>query len=390
MHSEEELVSRAIELRPLLERNAARTEAARRVVEENMRALEAAGLMDLILPRRLGGQGASMETMLKVSAELGKGCPSTAWVQTLMNVSAWFATRASPEAQEEIFVGGARPRLCGSLAPTCTMRMVEGGALVSGRWDFTSGCWHSNWCICGIPALESDARTDESGWAFIPMSQLTIEDTWHAAGMKGTGSATVVAHEVFVSNHRLMSLRGEHVDENWRSRRNLEQCDFWPLKTVLVLVLIGPVLGAAEAVLEAVAPATHQRGIKYTVYTRRSLSPVVQRDFAAAALKLDTARFHVLRAAADVDRAGAGAQMDGLTRARVRGDCGYAAEMARDAVEVLVSIAGGTAFPESNRIQRHWRDVGVASRQSALITATDLEIYGRALLGVESNITTVV
>jgi hypothetical protein len=31
MHSEEELVSRAIELRPLLERNAARTEAARRV-----------------------------------------------------------------------------------------------------------------------------------------------------------------------------------------------------------------------------------------------------------------------------------------------------------------------------------------------------------------------
>jgi len=390
MHSEEELVSRAIELRPLLERNAARTEAARRVVEENMRALEAAGLMDLILPRRLGGQGASMETMLKVSAELGKGCPSTAWVQTLMNVSAWFATRASPEAQEEIFVGGARPRLCGSLAPTCTMRMVEGGALVSGRWDFTSGCWHSNWCICGIPALESDARTDESGWAFIPMSQLTIEDTWHAAGMKGTGSATVVAHEVFVSNHRLMSLRGEHVNENWRSRRNLEQCDFWPLKTVLVLVLIGPVLGAAEAVLEAVAPATHQRGIKYTVYTRRSLSPVVQRDFAGAALKLDTARFHVLRAAADVDRAGAGAQMDGLTRARVRGDCGYAAEMARDAVEVLVSIAGGTAFPESNRIQRHWRDVGVASRQSALITATDLEIYGRALLGVESNITTVV
>jgi 3-hydroxy-9,10-secoandrosta-1,3,5(10)-triene-9,17-dione monooxygenase len=390
MHSEEELVSRAIELRPLLERNAARTEAARRVVEENMRALEAAGLMDLILPRRLGGQGASMETMLKVSAELGKGCPSTAWVQTLMNVSAWFATRASPEAQEEIFADGARPRLCGSLAPTCTMRMVEGGALVSGRWDFTSSCWHSNWCICGIPALESDARTDESGWAFIPMSQLTIEDTWHAAGMKGTGSATVVAHEVFVSSHRLMSLRGEHVDENWRSRRNLEQCDFWPLKTVLVLVLIGPVLGAAEAVLEAVAPATQQRGIKYTVYTRRSLSPVVQRDFAAAALKLDTARFHVLRAAADVDRAGAGAQMDGLTRARVRGDCGYAAEMARDAVEVLVSIAGGTAFPESNRIQRHWRDVGVASRQSALITATDLEIYGRALLGVESNITTVV
>ena len=390
MNGEEELVSRAVELRPLLEANAARAEDARRVVEENMRALEAAGLMDLMLPRRLGGRGASMETTLRVSAELGKGCPSTAWVQTLMNVSAWFATRAAGQARQDIFGNTVRPRLCGSLAPTCAMRMVEGGAVISGRWDFTSGCWHSNWCICGIPALESDAQTAESGWAFIPMSQLRIEDTWHAAGMKGTGSATVVADEVFVPSHRLMSLRGEHVDENWRAGRNLEQCDFWPLKPVLVLVLIGPVLGAAEAVLEAVAPATHQRGIKYTVYTRRSLSPVVQRDFAMAALKLDTARFHVFRAAADVDRAGTGVEMNGVTRARVRGDCGYAAEMAREAVEILVSIAGGTAFPESNRIQRHWRDVGVASRQSALITATDLEIYGRALLGVESNITTVV
>ncbi|MGH8014243.1 MAG: acyl-CoA dehydrogenase family protein [Candidatus Binataceae bacterium] len=390
MDCEQELVSRAIGLRRLLERNAARTEAERRVVEENMRALESAGLMELMLPTRLGGQGASMAITLKVAAELGKGCPSTAWVQTLMNVSAWFATRASPQAQEEIFGGPARPRLCGSLAPTCTLRMVEGGAVISGRWDFTSGCWHSNWCICGIPALECDARREESGWAFIPMTELTVEDTWYAAGMKGTGSATVVADEVFVPRHRLMSLRGEHVDENWRTRPDLEKCDHWPLKPVLVLVLIGPVLGAAEAVLEAVAPVTHQRGIKYTVYTHRSLSPVVQRDFAMAALKLDSARFHVLRAAADVDHAGAGVDMDSVTRARVRGDCGYAAELAREAVEMLVSITGGTAFPDSNRIQRHWRDVGVASRQSALITATDLEIYGRALLGVESNITAVV
>lgn len=129
MHSEEELVSRAIELCPLLERNAARTEAARRVVEENMRALEAAGLTDLTLPRRLGEQGASMETMLKVSAELGKGCPSTAWVQTLMNLSAWFATRASSEAQKEIFAGGARPRPPFTLAGR-PARFRRGGAQV--------------------------------------------------------------------------------------------------------------------------------------------------------------------------------------------------------------------------------------------------------------------
>jgi 3-hydroxy-9,10-secoandrosta-1,3,5(10)-triene-9,17-dione monooxygenase len=50
MDSEQELISRATELRDLLESNASRTEAERRVPEENMQALEAAGLMELMLP----------------------------------------------------------------------------------------------------------------------------------------------------------------------------------------------------------------------------------------------------------------------------------------------------------------------------------------------------
>jgi 3-hydroxy-9,10-secoandrosta-1,3,5(10)-triene-9,17-dione monooxygenase len=156
----------------------------------------------------------------------------------VMNISAWFATRASWSAQQEILQGTLRPRLCGSLEPTRTIRAVKDGAIVSGRWDFTSGCWHSNWCICGIPILDADGKPTDSGWAFIPMDQLKIEDTWHAAGMKGTGSCVVVADEVFVPSYRLMSLRGEHVDEAWMTRHRPEPCDYWPLKPVLVLGLV--------------------------------------------------------------------------------------------------------------------------------------------------------
>jgi 3-hydroxy-9,10-secoandrosta-1,3,5(10)-triene-9,17-dione monooxygenase len=105
---------------------------------------------------------------------------------------------------------------------------------------------------------------------------------------------------------------------------------------------------------------------------------------------IDTARFHVFRSANDIDRAGAGIQPDYLTRARLRADCGYAARAACEAVNLLVSIAGGSAFKESNSVQRYWRDVNVAGRHSALITATALEIYGRALLGLEGNITRVI
>jgi 3-hydroxy-9,10-secoandrosta-1,3,5(10)-triene-9,17-dione monooxygenase len=343
-----------------------------------------------MVPKRFGGQAVSMETVLRVSAELAKGCPSTSWVQTLMNVSSWFATRSTRRLQDDIFCKTVKPRLCGGLMPSCDLQPVDGGALVSGRWDFTSGCLHSNWCICGIPMLKNGLKTNESGWAFIPMSDLTIEDTWFAAGMKGTGSHTVAAENLFVPAHRMMSLQGEHVDADWASHYQPEPCDHWPLMSVLVLVLIGPVLGAAEGALESVTAGAHLRGIKYTIYHRRSESAVVQHDLAHAAMMIDTARFHVFRAAADVDRAGARIQSDYLTRARLRADCGYAARAARDAVNLLVSIAGGSAFKESNPVQRYWRDVNVAGRHSALITATGLEIYGRALLGLEGNITRVI
>jgi 3-hydroxy-9,10-secoandrosta-1,3,5(10)-triene-9,17-dione monooxygenase len=390
MYNEEEFVQRAGTLRPLLEQNAARAEADRRLPEENIQALEEAGLFELMVPRRFGGQGLSMASVIRISAELAKGCPSTSWVQTLMNVSAWFATRATHRLQEDIFKKTVKPRLCGGLLPSCDLRPVDGGVLVSGRWDFTSGCWHSNWCICGVPILDGEVKTEESGWAFIPMSDLTIEDTWFAAGMKGTGSNTVAADNLFVPAHRLMSLRGEHADSEWANRHPPEPCDLWPLMSVLVLVLIGPVLGAAEGALEAVIAGAHQRGIKYTIYHRRSESAVVQHNIAEAAMMVDTARFHIFRAAADVDRAGLGMPTDYLTRARLRADCGYASRAACEAVNLLVSIAGGSAFKEANPVQRYWRDANVAGRHSALITATGLEIYGRALLGIEGNITRVI
>ncbi|MBV8055031.1 MAG: acyl-CoA dehydrogenase family protein, partial [Deltaproteobacteria bacterium] len=150
MYNEEEFIQRAAALRPLLEQNAARTEAERRIPEEIIQALEDADLFELMVPKRFGGHGLSMETVLRVSAELAKGCPSTSWVQTLMNVSAWFATRAAHRLQEDIFSKTIKPRLCGGLMPSCDLQPVDGGVLVTGRWDFTSGCWHSNWCICGV------------------------------------------------------------------------------------------------------------------------------------------------------------------------------------------------------------------------------------------------
>ena len=82
-----------------------------------------------MVPKRVGGLGATMATQVAVAAELGHGCASTAWVQTLLNVTTWASSR-SPSASE-LFETGAWPRVCGVLAPSGTATPTDGGC----RWD---------------------------------------------------------------------------------------------------------------------------------------------------------------------------------------------------------------------------------------------------------------
>ena len=49
------------------------------------------GLCRLMVPARFGGYQTSIRTYIEVMAEVGRGCGSTAWVASLINVCAWLA-----------------------------------------------------------------------------------------------------------------------------------------------------------------------------------------------------------------------------------------------------------------------------------------------------------
>lgn len=376
-----DVVDRAVALQPLLASNAARCEAQRRIVDENLDALAASGLFDVIVPTRHGGLGASMATQLAVSAELAKGCGSTAWVQTIFNVTTWSAALLPEAGQNDIFEGGDEVRICGSVMPTGTATPVEGGYEISGEWGFASGSLHATWSTGGAIVLDERGEPGLPAVAYMPMRELDVRDTWYVAGMRGTGSNTVVADRVFVPAHR-MAGAAELFDP---APRGAAPSDRWPIGSVLALVLAGPVLGMAEAAFDAVANNAPKRSISYTTYERQIDSTVVLRDLAEAALEVDTVRMHVCRAAAEIDAVGAGGEMDALARARLRGSCGYANDVARRAVDRLVNIAGASSFAEVSPVQRLWRDLNVASRHAFLGTQPTLELYGRAMFDLDSN-----
>jgi alkylation response protein AidB-like acyl-CoA dehydrogenase len=390
MTTHEELVARAVALQPLLREQAADIEANRRVPDEVIDAISEAGLFKLATPRRYGGNQSSMRTMLEVSAALAEGDGSTSWVVTLVNVCNWLTSLFSAKAQDDVFGADPEARVTGVLNPTSTAVKVEGGWTVSGRWYYNSGSWHSQWAVLGIPITDEAGAVVDQGLVLIPSEDLRIEDTWFVAGMKGTASNCLIAEDVFVPEHRVMSvpaaIEGQYPTEH--DDEFLARSAFVP---ILALVLVGPQLGLGRAALKYVMDKAARKPISYTFYETQADSVAVQLQIAEAALRIDTATLHAERAAAAIDGAAErGVYPDYLDRARVRADTGWAVQNVLEAINILVSVHGAGSFAEVNPLQRIWRDANTAGRHAVAAPTTGFEVYGKALLGREEKITPLV
>ena len=383
----ERLLAAVRELAPLLRANAGRAEADRRVPQENIEALRAAGLFDITKPARFGGAEQGFRTFLEVASEVGRSCGSTAWVTTLSNVTSFTIGFFAEEVQGEVL--GADPHLstCGVVTPTATSVRVEGGYRVTGRWGFASASHHATWANVGIPMTDEAGDVRGPGMALIPMSDLSIEDTWYVAGMAGSGSDTLVADDVFVPDAHVLSVV-DAMQGRIASEFDDETLYRSALVPVLALVLVGPILGMAEGAYDNVLTTLRKnKPISYSFYERSVDSPSTQLSMAQARSLIDQARLLALRSADDVDAAAAeGRQMSVVERARCRMDAAHAAQRCREAVEILLNVGGAGSFAQANPLQRIWRDLETGSRHAFISLNINEEIYGRALLGIDEQV----
>ncbi len=380
------LLERIAAIRPILEKNAAQTETDRRVVEENIAALKEAGAFKIMVPQRYGGWQADIRTKLEVSREVAKGCGSTAWVTALMNVCSFFVGLMNEQAQDDVWGTNPEARIAGVFNPTATTRKVDGGIMVTGAWNWASGSYHADWSFVGVPITNDDGEFLYPAMALIPNSDITIEDTWFVSGMRGTGSNTIHADEVFVPDHHLHWVPGllNHEYDTPFKDEALYRSAFIP---VAALILAGPQLGLAQAALDYVIEKGHKRGIAYSEYELQRDAPTFQLAISKAATLVDTAHLFAYRAADDIDTAAkSGRALTYVERARARNDTGHAAESAREAIRVLCSAHGASSFAEASPIQRIWRDSEIASRHAVVAPEISALIYGRALMGFTEGV----
>jgi 3-hydroxy-9,10-secoandrosta-1,3,5(10)-triene-9,17-dione monooxygenase len=377
-----EVVERASALVPLLRGNALRADRERRLPPENLEALAEAGIFRITLPRRFGGYELPTTAQVDLLCELARGCGSTSWVAAVYSVGTWIVALFPDETQDEVFeTPDVRVTVVGS--PTGVARPVAGGYRVTGTWAFSTGCLDAHWAYVGA-VEEGKELPDGHLGVLMPYDELEILDDWYVAGLRGTGSCSVAADGVFVSERRVLpmpyAMEGRYLSER-NAETPLYRAAFGPF---IAANSAGTPLGLGRAALEAFLDRMPGRPITFTQYADRREAPVTHLQVGEAAIRLESAAYHARRCAALVDeKAAAGDELTLEERARVRMDLAWVTELARAATRLLQEGSGATSIHEDVPIQRISRDVEALALHAILHPKTNLELYGRVLCGLE-------
>ncbi|MEO3867433.1 acyl-CoA dehydrogenase family protein [Nonomuraea sp. B12E4] len=380
----EQLVGRASELAPTLQKHALWAEENGRLHDETIEALTDAGMFKLRTPVRYGGYESDTRTVAEVAAALGAGDGSAGWVTSVYWIATWGAAAFPDEVQDEVF---ATPdvRVCGTLSPSAMATPAEGGVVLNGKWAFISGATHAHWQMI-VAVLVSEGSEPYPIIGLVPMSDLRIVDDWNTSGLKGTGSVSTVAVDVFVPAARVLPLPAV-LQGQVASRLNAERPIYRvPLLPVASASSVGTVLGLARGAWDAFFERLPQRKITYTDYAAQAQAPLTHLQVAEAAVKIDQAEFHVRRLTELVDRKGEDATPWTVEeRVKARADMGMVVRLGKEAVDILATASGGSSIYSDQPIQRITRDVQAVSLHALMHPDTNAELYGRVLCGLAPN-----
>ncbi len=205
---------------PEIRKRALKMERARRLDDDLIDAMDAAGLFSAIVPKRWGGAGLGPREVNRISEILGSADCSTAWVSTFFILHNWFLCRFPLETQQQLYKDSASVRCAAVWAPLGTSERVDGGYRITGRWGYASGVLHAPYAL--VPAIVDNSAY----WFIIARKDLEISDDWDMASMVATGSVTIATKNTFVPDgwgieiRKLMSATGHagtfHAEDIYR------------------------------------------------------------------------------------------------------------------------------------------------------------------------------
>lgn len=382
----EEAMRRAHELIPFLREQAPKCEEARKLTPAVMDALNRTGMLRYLQPKVRGGMELPFIAYFDIPEMLSRGDMSVGWVVANLashhrNLVWW-----DPKAQEEVWGHNLDAGIASGIAYQQGRGVpADGGIVLSGEWNFSSGTDHSDWSMLACIVRDGEKPVDYV-YCLLHCSDYEVVDDWHTLGMRATSSKTVRCKDVFVPAYRVLSMYVAREGHSWPGLEVHRNPHYRIPTTALGGHCIGGcMVGNARAAVEITVDHVKSRSTNYTGAKMREF-PTVQLRVSAAGAKIDAAALLLRNDCLEAQVVYEGGRTLGLEpRVRYKRNCALAAKLCVEAVDSLHEMAGANGIFDKYPLQRIFRDARAAAGHFSFNTDAQLPPWGLVALGGEFN-----
>lgn len=379
------LLQRAVGLVEAIHARSDVAEEARRLPLETVQLMRAQNIHRILQPTRHGGAAAHFTGMAEIVETISRACCAAGWCLTQYCSHNCLIGYWPAEGQDEVWGPMPDAVVAGVLIPACgKARKVPGGWRLSGRWPFASGVYGADWFI-GAALAENGDGPPVAQMHLVPFKDFTIIDTWHTAGLRGTGSADVAVEDVFIPAHRALPIALTKGGGNAPGCAvNPEALYKVPAFAMFSINQSVVALGLAQATFDVYVEQARTRVTRMSGKSIADYS-TAQLKVAEADIAIRTARM-LLHDSCDrgmaVAERGEVAPMELKTELRAKATMG--GKLSADAVDLVFQLSGGAGLYDSNPISRAMRDMNCIRGHITQNWDVNGSNHGRVLLGLPS------
>lgn len=373
----EKLVPEIVSRRPEIEKS-------RRLPKDLNDKLVKSELFRLVVPKEIGGLEVTPWEYVETLEVLSEADASTGWC-TMIAASTCLKSAFLEKDIAQAIYGDPLAVHGGVFAPNGRADVDGDDYIVNGDWQWASGSPNSTWLTGGAivheggkPRKLPNGQPDSRQMLF-PAKEAELGDDWHVSGLCGTGSGSMKVRQLRVPKQHSVSL----VTDTQKMGGALY---IFPSFGMLALGISTVALGNAKgAIADLVSLATD----KTPQGARRALAQRVhtQIQVAEGTAKLHSARAYLEDSIGNAwDEAQAAGAISADVRCHLRLACTHATKTSAEVCRMMYELGGGTSLFLASPLQRRFRDA-YAATQHMMVAPPTLELTGRILLNVETDLT---
>ena len=335
--------------------------------------MRASGGMQLLQAADRGGHEAHPLHFFAWVREVARHHPSAGWVAGVVGVHPWELALVDPRLQAEIHGRDPGVWVASPYAPQGRARPVDGGFLLSGEWQYSTGTDHCDWVILGgivvTPDTAREAGPPDVRHFILPRSDYEIvADSWQVMGLAGTGSKNVRMVDAFVPEYRPVGHAALSEGE-YAHRRAGSALYGLPFGCIFSAAIASATFGIARGALDA---------YREYVETRVSTSGVAGKSdpyqveaFAEAEADLAAGVSHIDTMVSEwMVQLDSGEAISRSQRLEFRRNQVRAVQRVLFAIDKLFSRAGSAAIWQTRPLEHHWRDLRTAGTHVCNVVET--------------------